>query len=514
MQTSPSVRVAVVTDDVSRSLLGLLADPVESVRESALSLFSRVEDVDGATAAPTLLTLLLPTALARIARVPVAEESEELRLAWAKLLRALLCRDAARATVCAALGDIAAAVAALAGDAFHAVKSEALSAMVDLSRAASGHVHLALGVLASAAVGCLSCVLYLRVFNGEQRIFLSLAPSPPPINSAPLYYFALCFRHQRGPVRTAAIVALGALLPLGGEALGPLFYDVVRTPLLLTRFDRTTGVRRALASVAASWLGGALPPHALAARGIEPLLFSLLCGLVGDESEDVAMEALSVLEGAAASRLGGGLCAKGVSHMGDDIDVAAAAAAGDEDKSTAQGDASALSGMDDAADPTRFAALLPAPFASRASEALRALTRLLLAPAVALLIDGLKDWTGRVRIDAAGGLRTLLVLAERAATKHLDAILMALCTGARDDESVVRTRLGSCASVLGATVAPAAALGVLLPQLRGDVPLCANAMHWAAALAVLATTLSAMTCVSAFLPMRARAPALGPPPPL
>ena len=143
---------------MSRALLGLLADPVESVRESALSLFARVEEVDGATAAPTLLTLLLPTALTRVARVPVAEESEELRLAWAKLLRALLCRDAARATVCAALGDIAAAVAALAGDAFHAVKSEALGAMVDLARAAAGHVHLALGALAAAAVGCLSCV--------------------------------------------------------------------------------------------------------------------------------------------------------------------------------------------------------------------------------------------------------------------------------------------------------------------------------------------------------------------
>lgn len=297
-------------------------------------------------------------------------------------------------------------------------------------------------------------------------------------------------------MRTAAIVALGALLPLGGEALAPLFYDVVRTPLLLTRFDRTTAVRRSLASVAASWLGGALPPHALSARGIEPLLFSLLCGLVGDESEDVAAEALSVLEVAAASRVGGGSAKAAAHHAGNDIDVAAAAAAGNEERSAAQGGAGASSETADAADPSRFAALLPPPFSSRASEPLRALTCSLLAPALALMIEGLKDWTGRVRVDAAGGLRTLLVLAERAATKHLDAIVLALCAGARDDESVARARLGSCASVLGATVAPAAALGVLLPQLRGDVPLCANVTHWAAALAVLATTLSAMTCVS------------------
>jgi hypothetical protein len=66
--------------------------------------------------------------------------------------------------------------------------------------------------------------------------------------------------HQRGPVRVSALEALQAVIPLGAESLQRVLTDSVFPALRILRFDRTPPVRKALATVAASWLN-VLPPH-------------------------------------------------------------------------------------------------------------------------------------------------------------------------------------------------------------------------------------------------------------
>ena len=94
------------------------------------------------------------------------------------------------------------------------------------------------------------------------------------------------------------------------------------------------------------------------------------------------------------------------------------------------------------------------------------------------------DWTARGRVAGATALRSTLVLAHAAVTASLNAVLTALCAGSRDEEAEVRRLLREAARLLGACVAPEAQLGVLLPQLRGEVSGLNNAQHYTAALEV------------------------------
>ena len=452
------MRRAILLEDVGRQLAELLSDPVESVREAALALAARLLAEDGAAAAPGLLLLLLPVLTARVASAPPAEEAEELRLQWAQLLGALLAlREPARSALAAgsAFEDVCEALRALAGDAFHSIKCEALAAVVRLGEAAPGRVAGVLGALAGACVGCLG--------------------------------------HQRGPVRAAALAALQATLPLGGESLPAVLADAVLPALRAhARFDRTPSVRRALAGALGHWLGGALPLHALRAQRAEPALLYLLAGLLADETPEVAEAALAALEGAAAARSnsssssgGSGSSSSDAAPLSSDLAAAAAAAAPDalqpgysDAAALAERTAGALSGGGAAGagdalapagalpPPALPAALLPAPFAAHPSAPLRALAARLLPAALATALAELKDWTTKTRTFAAGALRSLLVLGEGGALVALEGCIEALCAGSRDEEAGVRTLLGEVGRLMGAVIHPSAQLGVLLPALR------------------------------------------------
>ena len=292
--TPADVRASILLNDAGASLHRLLADPVEGVREAAITLLARAAAADGGSLGfgGSLLAWLLPTAILRVGgHGAAAETAEELRLAWAQLLRALIERGVGAGTENgrestttsthtredpsgvssllsgggASFASAADTLRALLGDSFHSVKLEAAAATVALARVAPARVASVLEGLTRAAVGALA--------------------------------------HQRAPVRVAALTTLAALLPLGGEGLVTILHDIVFPPTLAhLRFDRTTTVRKALATTLAHWLSGALPPHALAARGTEPMLLLLTTALAADEDEHVACHAFQALEGAAAAR--------------------------------------------------------------------------------------------------------------------------------------------------------------------------------------------------------------------
>ena len=174
--------------------------------------------------APRLFSHLLPALSSRVGSTPALEEAEELRLQWAQLLSALLALPACAPTLRSgrAFEDVCECLKTLAGDSYHSIKCEALGGMVLLCTAVPDRVHLALGGLAGASVGCLG--------------------------------------HQRGPVRAAALVALQTLLPLGGDTLPTVLHDTVLPAWRLhTRFDRTPSVRKALALACGHLLGGGAP---------------------------------------------------------------------------------------------------------------------------------------------------------------------------------------------------------------------------------------------------------------
>lgn len=421
-----------------------------------------------------LLALLVPILLARIGRVPVAEDAEEIRLSLSQLLNTLLIRKSCAKIVKQSFTDISDILRSLANDTFHSVKVEASTTVLHLATAAPEKIHMTLNILATAL-----------------------------INN---------FNHQRGPVRLSALSALHVILPLGGESLPNVFLNTVLPALRALRFDRTPSVRKQLASTV-GYLQYALPNDVLSSH--EPALLTLLAGLMADEANDVAEQAFLVFEQAAqirrqqlSDRESNPSSAPHPNELTPDLVVAAEAASNDttipgydaavtgaQNMATALGNMAKVPIIQTNPNVTKERTLtisLPRPFVHRPRTDSIWLTQRLLPSIIPPLLEELKDWTVRTRLWAAGALRSIIMLAENGMTNHLDVIIAMLCTGSRDDDMDVRKALGEVSRLLGAFVPPQAQLNVLLPQLRGEVSGLNNGPHYASALAVLSAALSSM----------------------
>mgnify|MGYP001147442535 CR=1 FL=1 len=472
------VAAAVLTVSLLKPATAALADPAELVRDAAVALFTRALAAQVAAGGhalyATLLPALLPTLTARVGKTPFGEESEEQRLKLAVLLNALLAAPPAAAAVRAGLPAIVDVLVALAGDAYPAVKLESAKGVAVVAGVAHSSVHPYVRALATSQVAALG--------------------------------------HQRGPVRLAALDALAAVVPAGAEGLPRLLADTLLPAFAAARHDRTPSVRRALASTAGSWLT-ALPPFALAGSdGFEPTLLYHLAGLAADEAPEVAMHAVEALEASAAELTAAAAApppaAPPAAALAPDLAVAAHAAAVDAVAAMslagggiapppAHGHGHGHAHAASPSLPPELRAQLPPPFAAHAvSPATTAYLAPRLHAVMPLVLAGLKEWTARSRVFAAGALRSLLVLAPASLTHHLGDVIAALCAGSRDDDADARRLLGDCSRLLGIFIPPDAQLGVLIPQLRGEVSGLANGQHYAAALAVLAAALSSMTPAS------------------
>ncbi|GIL76851.1 hypothetical protein Vretifemale_6386 [Volvox reticuliferus] len=101
-----------------------------------------------------------------------------------------------------------------------------------------------------------------------------------------------------------------------------------------------------------------------------------------------------------------------------------------------------------------LACQLGPPYPGRPGAGCRAMARALLAEHLPPLVRQLGEWTSGLRVAAARGLHTTLVLAEDGAARHLKLLLPALCSAIADEELEVATNVVASVHVLGAHVAP------------------------------------------------------------
>jgi hypothetical protein len=474
-----------VAETIAGPLVAALSDSSEGNRESAIAFFSRALHNDASKALHArLFPLLLAAIVSRVGRVPFAEEAEELRLQLCQLLNQLLAAPSCAALVCVQMREVVDLLRYTTADAFPAVKTEASTA--------------ALHLVSAAAAG---------------RAPLDMSFYVGPLVAA----FTPALSHQRAPVRLGALEAIDALLPLGGEGLERLLSETL-LPVLRqhTRFDRTPSVRRQLGAALAHWLQ-ALPWRALGAK-LEGGVLALSLGLVADEAPEVGALAYSCLADAAAAvgEAAGvaGSPAVGAAAVAADVlaaadaasvdDVAAQSMVGGDVGGAAPGPESTGAGSGSGR-AMHVDSGLPADAASAAVDtflpggggrAPRSLVRYMaggrLASALPVLLEELKDWTGRTRVFAAGGLRSLLAVCEAGVSPHLSPVIAALCSGSRDEEADARRFLEQAGSLVGAFVSAEEQLAVLLPQLRGEVSGLNNPQHYTAALRVFAAAVASM----------------------
>ncbi|KAF8068179.1 Dnaaf5 [Scenedesmus sp. PABB004] len=406
---------ALLAGPLAHPLAGLLADPVESVRLSALTLL-----LEGArqVADPTaLLPGLLPALRTRMG--------------------VCRCWSPPRSALAPAADDLAALLARGLEDAFP-----------DAKRAAAA----ALGALAERLPP-------RRLEDQAERLLQSLLPN---------------LAHQHSKVRLAMLAGLRSLvlsgLPAG--AVGGTLAPALR-PLA---FDHSPSVRESYYAALAAWLGCAAQPAARAADGgaeaagagaadaahaqcrtHAPALLPLLLLGVSDPVDGIAAAALAALEQAGAAWLAlPAAAAAGDSGGGEPMDAdgpgAAAAAAAAAPDLAASAEAVA-------------AAQLPPPFDGLPGEPCRRMVVALLPQLLPGVLAGLKEWTATLRSAAARTLHAVLVLAGPAAAPHLGALLPALIGAMGEEEPDIVARLAACARALGALAQAGAWLPLLVDAL-------------------------------------------------
>jgi hypothetical protein len=441
------------------AVLRLFDDASEGNREAAIALVAACVDAQhagGRTALhPRVFTACVAAIAGRVARAPPAEHSEELRLALAKLLNALLL-SSTTATGEAATGTAAATAATLpqlvdvlhaeAGDGFPSVKLEAAGGVMHLARALPHRVHMAAGTLARALLPCLG--------------------------------------HQRGPVRLAALDALGALMPHGGEGWPGVLADAVLPALQPLRVDRLVSVRKQAATLLGLVVRLTAAAAAADAAGsggggglLAPAALYMALALTGDDTPEVAAHAAAVLEHAAAAvaaadaeapsgETDGGAAAE--REQPGDLAVAAAAAAAAVSDDGASLPTSPRPPLRPAPSEEDWAAqalphaLLPPPFDAHGapSHALRVLTARLLPGVLPLAVAEAVDWAGHTRVSACGALRALVAVAGAAVARvpgvRLADLLAVLCARVRadEDEPAARALALDTARLIGACVPP------------------------------------------------------------
>lgn len=471
-----------------------LAHSAEGVREAAVALLTRGVEVasPGNESFSTGITALLG-GLGQRAKTG-GEAVEEIRLATAKLSNAIVALHPAAVIIRTQLQVFADIVAAGLGDSFPSVKVEAAVTVMRLAAALPDDVHLVTGQLTRALLPLLS--------------------------------------HQRGPVRLAALEALQALLPLGGESLSALLDETVLPTVQLQRFDRLVSVRKQLCVTLSKLLAVQQCREAIA-RGqandatsyaVACKLLFMLCGALCDETPEVSNGAWDALAGGAQAVFDAP--AHSSSSMARDVgDLAVAAEAADTGDEPGGGvvvapsPGSGVVDLDDDNAPDPYEGLdLPHPFnvRGRATPSMRKLVRTLLPGALPLALAEAGDWAGHVRVASCGALRSLVIIGEAALANVPGVALSELATGlcyrvrGDEEEAAARKLCQETCRLLGAVAPPQELLlGAFMPILgfqSAETDVAKPAPHCpskAAALSLLASALSS-------IPHGDTAPHLGP----
>jgi hypothetical protein len=420
---SPALLQCLVCGPLLHPLLALLGDVAEACRAAALHAFAQA-----AEAAPDVSDAcgaLLPALARRMGALPVAEPSEECRLALVGLAGALVARLPP-----AALGgyvpELCALLCRALEDGYHEIRKAGAAILGQLAG------RLPAGALEAQA----------------ERLLAALLPG---------------LGHPHSRVRSAALAALQALAAAGLPA--GAMQATVAPALRPLAVDRAPAVREALLATCASWLGGgggaaASGAHAVplgVAEAYAPALLPLLLLGTSDEQEAVAAAAWRALDAAGAALAPGG---------GGGGEAAARPAAAPSEAG-APSDAAAPAPME--AEPAE-----PGQQGGRAGSS--ALVARLLPALLPTAIRELGEWTVSLRSCAARTLRTMLLLAGGAAQPHLPALLPALCVAIGDEDAEVARCMLDCVRVLGGAVEVGRRRRVL-PPLPPPLPPAGAALH-------------------------------------
>ncbi|KAG2454165.1 hypothetical protein HYH02_001200 [Chlamydomonas schloesseri] len=386
----------------------------------------------GVEALAALLPDVVPEMARRFGALPVQEPAEEVRLQIIQLA-ALLLEAAPAAALTRFAPDLEAVLCRGLEDGFPDIKKAACSCIES---------------------ACRRLPFSEALEPAAERLLVSLAPN---------------LQHQHSRVRLAAIQALDALVGAGTPM--SLVEGSVVPALRPVGHDRAQQVREAAFAALARWMGyndhsgggaaapaidagssasaapPATPQQAQAqrdARAYVPSLLPLLLIGVSDPQPGTAELALRLVEGvgsAWAAAEDAATAAAAATAAGTDAATAAAEDVGAELRAAA--DELAL----------RVAACsLGAPYGGRPGDGARRMVRALLAEQLPPLVKGLSEWTAGLRVAAARGLHTTLVLAEDGAAAHLKHLLPALCSAIADEEVDVASHVMACVHVVGAHV--------------------------------------------------------------
>lgn len=428
--------------------------------------------IDGGRKVPDmspLLPALLPELVRRYGQLPVQETAEEIRLQIVDLTSLVVSRADARG-LAAFAPDVCTVMCRALEDGYHDIKKAACSCLASLA--------------ARAPPGALDA--------HAEKLLAGLAAN---------------LQHPHSRVRLAVIQALDALLVAGVPPA--LVASVVAPGVKPAAYDRAPAVREALFTAVAHWLGyreeaaadaagaeaepgpastSGAPALAVAeavvatqqqcSQHAAALLPLLLVG-VTDPQEATAALALRLIEG--VGRLWqAGSCGTTAAATAMDMDGAAAgtpppATDGDGDvamasalttsaaATAAAGGNQAVPGGDVAA---AFAACqLGPPYQGRPGPGCRALVSSLLPKLLPPIAKELTEWTVALRVAAARNLHTTLVLAEAAATDHLQQLVPALCSAIGDEDADVAGHVIGSVHALGAYVAAPFLLRLVLDHL-------------------------------------------------
>ncbi|KAG2432604.1 hypothetical protein HXX76_008944 [Chlamydomonas incerta] len=383
----------------------------------------------GAEALAALLPDVVPEMARRFGALPVQEPAEEVRLQIMQLA-ALLLDAAPPAALTRFAPELGAVLCRGLEDGFPDIKKAACCCIESACR------RLPFGEALEPAA---------------ERLLGSLAPN---------------LQHQHSRVRLAAIQALDALVGAGTPM--SLVEEAVVPALRPVGHDRSQQVREAAFLALARWMGhsaagtgtgataaataataaaggsgpaeatataAAAPPPRCDARAYVPSLLPLLLIGVSDPQPGTAELALGLVEGVGSAWA-----------AAEDAQAAASAAA------EAEGDGAEVSAAADELALRVAACSLGAPYGGRPGDGARRMVRALLGEQLPPLVKGLSEWTAGLRVAAARGLHTTLVLAEDGAAAHLKHLLPALCSAIADEEVDVAAHVMACVHVVGAHV--------------------------------------------------------------
>lgn len=460
-----------LVNSLFKALLTTISDSVEKCRELTLQLVKKVLEICCLSDENQLA--LVQVACNRIADVPYAEPSEELRLHVAEIIFTIVKKK------CGASGReaTAAAVAAAATEGAGSV-----SGIVDGT------------ILIDCVLKTLTKSLLDSFPNVKRTGAQILSSACKAYHSIARIYFKPLLKalipnasHQHAKTRCRTVHAICALLKCVPSAeYESAMKDPILNLFLKLQADRSASVKTALGTACGDLLSFRIQMCMRTSKSLIASDYDVLSVLLlinGDDTEDVGSHGSACLQSAVSYWAQDVI--RVISTKADDLvgdpsiedgemelsNAAAAAAATYEEAATV--DTGPMDGV--AAPSGTVAAAVPqeAVAASHpqviSQEHVSAFIKANLCNIIGVMVAGAESWSTDNRTRYLAGLAKMIVYAQEAVSDFLPVLFGCLGGLVRDEDTMARTLAESCCELLGSQVDPSEALDIILPRVSGAV---------------------------------------------